>query len=73
MYNIYIYNVYTHAYSLHNVGVIRLVDEALKEDIPIAVCSTSNEKAVTQIVKMMGPERAGKIRIFAGTLFLMHV
>jgi HAD superfamily hydrolase (TIGR01509 family) len=32
----------------------------------IAVCSTSNEKAVQQIVNMLGKERASKIRIFAG-------
>jgi len=49
-------------------GVTRLVDEALSFDPPVkvAVCSTSNEKAVSQIVKMMGPERASKIQIFAG-------
>jgi len=47
-------------------GVVRLVDEALEEGIKVAVCSTSNEKAVAQIVKMMGDDRAEKIRIFAG-------
>jgi len=51
-------------------GVTRLVDEALSFDPPVkvAVCSTSNEKAVSQIVKMMGPERASKIQIFAGDI-----
>mmetsp|Transcript_36440 Transcript_36440/g.89762 ORF Transcript_36440/g.89762 Transcript_36440/m.89762 type:complete len:310 (+) Transcript_36440:28-957(+) len=49
-------------------GVLRLVDEAIKEKIKIAVCSTSNEKAVAEIVKMMGPERASKIEIFAGDI-----
>jgi len=48
-------------------GVLRLVDEAIERGIPIAVCSTSNEKAVTAIVRvLMGSERANRIRIFAG-------
>lgn len=35
--------------------------------MPVAVCSTSNEKAVSAIVRvMLGDERAAKIRIFAG-------
>ena len=33
----------------------------------VAVCSTSNEAAVTTIVrKLLGPERAAKMKIFAG-------
>ncbi len=33
----------------------------------MAVCSTSNEKAVSTIVRvMLGPEIAAKMRIFAG-------
>ena len=35
--------------------------------VQVAVCSTSNEKAVGAIVRvMLGPERAGKMTIFAG-------
>ena len=35
--------------------------------MPLAVCSTSNEKAVSNIVEtLMGPERAKKFQIFAG-------
>uniref|UniRef100_A0A7S0MG81 Uncharacterized protein n=1 Tax=Cryptomonas curvata TaxID=233186 RepID=A0A7S0MG81_9CRYP len=47
-------------------GVSRLVDELFAAGAKIAVCSTSNEKAVQQIVNMLGKERASKIRIFAG-------
>jgi len=50
-------------------GVIRLVDEALAAGLPIAVCSTSNEKSVRAIVeKLLGPGRAPKISIFAGDI-----
>lgn len=48
-------------------GVPRLVDEALAAGVQVAVCSTSNEKAVAAIVRvMLGPERAQRMRIFAG-------
>lgn len=48
-------------------GVARLIDEALDKDVKVAVCSTSNEKAVSAIVSfLLGPERAEKIQIFAG-------
>ncbi|KAF6157566.1 hypothetical protein GIB67_004504 [Kingdonia uniflora] len=48
-------------------GVTKLVDQALEKDVKVAVCSTSNEKAVSAIVYcLLGPERAGKIDIFAG-------
>ena len=34
---------------------------------PIAVCSTSNERAVSTIVRvLLGPEVAAKMRVFAG-------
>ncbi|CAM6104096.1 unnamed protein product [Calypogeia fissa] len=53
-------------------GVARLVDEALDSGVNVAVCSTSNEKAVSAIVRiMLGPERASKIRIFAGDVVPM--
>ena len=39
-------------------GVARLVDEAISEGITLAVCSTSNERAVNLIVDtLLGPER----------------
>lgn len=39
-------------------GVRRLVDEAIADGMQLAVCSTSNERAVQQVVeKMLGPER----------------
>lgn len=39
-------------------GIARLVDEAIQEGIILAVCSTSNERAVTLIVeKLLGLER----------------
>ncbi|KAK9113548.1 hypothetical protein Syun_020345 [Stephania yunnanensis] len=48
-------------------GVAKLVDQALAKGISVAVCSTSNEKAVSAIVScLLGPERAEKIQIFAG-------
>jgi hypothetical protein len=43
-----------------------LADELLAAKVTVAVCSTSNEKAVQKIVNMMGPEKSAKIRIFAG-------
>ncbi|KAK2443021.1 bifunctional riboflavin kinase/FMN phosphatase [Trifolium repens] len=48
-------------------GVAKLVDQALTQGVNVAVCSTSNEKAVSAIVSfLLGPERAEKIKIFAG-------
>ncbi|RRT72402.1 hypothetical protein BHE74_00015176 [Ensete ventricosum] len=45
----------------------RLIDEALAKGVKVAVCSTSNEKAVAAIVSfLLGPDRADKITIFAG-------
>lgn len=49
-------------------GVSRLVTELLDAGKTVAVCSTSNEKAVAKIVEMMGPEVAAKIKIFAGDM-----
>ncbi|XP_073012903.1 CBBY-like protein [Typha latifolia] len=48
-------------------GVQRLIDEALAKGVKVAVCSTSNEKAVSAIVSfLLGSDRAEKITIFAG-------
>lgn len=42
-------------------GVARLVDEAMEEGMQLAVCSTSNERAVQQVLeKMLGPERRAR-------------
>ncbi|XAR50280.1 Sugar-terminal-phosphatase [Bertholletia excelsa] len=48
-------------------GVAKLIDQALGKGVKVAVCSTSSEKAVSAIVScLLGPERAEKIKIFAG-------
>jgi HAD superfamily hydrolase (TIGR01509 family) len=48
-------------------GVARLVDEAIAAGVPLAVCSTSNERAVSAIVnRLLGPQRAKSVSIFAG-------
>ena len=48
-------------------GVLRLMDEAFADGVLVAICSTSNEAAVTTIArKLLGEERLAKIQIFAG-------
>lgn len=48
-------------------GVAKIIDQAFAQGVHVAVCSTSNEKAVSAIVSfLLGPERAEKIKIFAG-------
>lgn len=48
-------------------GVKRLVQEAIDAGVKVAVCSTSNERAVTSIVKnLLGPEIAKAMPVFAG-------
>lgn len=51
-------------------GVARLVDEALGAGVAVAVCSTSNEKAVNRVVEvMLGPGRRARFAgIFAGDI-----
>ena len=50
-------------------GVLRMVDAALGEGLQVAVCSTSNERAVGAVVRvLLGQPRADKIRIFAGDI-----
>jgi len=51
-------------------GVARLMDEAIASGIKLAVCSTSNVKAVTRIVEvLLGQERKNHINgIFAGDM-----
>jgi HAD superfamily hydrolase (TIGR01509 family) len=50
-------------------GVLRVIDDAIAAGLRLAVCSTSNEKAVRNLVEtLMGPERATKFQIFAGDM-----
>eukprot|EP00525_Craspedostauros_australis_P011991 CAMPEP_0198124798 /NCGR_PEP_ID=MMETSP1442-20131203/40899_1 /TAXON_ID= /ORGANISM="Craspedostauros australis, Strain CCMP3328" /LENGTH=283 /DNA_ID=CAMNT_0043784273 /DNA_START=70 /DNA_END=921 /DNA_ORIENTATION=+ len=50
-------------------GVLRIIDDAIAADLRLAVCSTSNEKAVRNLVQtLMGPDRAAKFQIFAGDM-----
>lgn len=45
-------------------GVARLVDEAIADGLPLAVCSTSNERAVNLVVeKLLGPRRKASFRL----------
>lgn len=48
-------------------GVKRLIHEAMNSSIPVAVCSTSSERAVSTIVNvMLGDHIASRMRVFAG-------
>jgi HAD superfamily hydrolase (TIGR01509 family) len=50
-------------------GVKRLADEAIGAGVELAVCSTSNQRAVTSIVQtLLGPERRTRFAIFAGDI-----
>lgn len=51
-------------------GVVRLVDEAIAENLSLAVCSTSNERAVNLIVeKLLGRGRKANFKtILAGDI-----
>lgn len=50
-------------------GVLRMVDDAIAANIRLAVCSTSSETAVRNLVQtLMGPDRAAKFEIFAGDM-----
>jgi HAD superfamily hydrolase (TIGR01509 family) len=50
-------------------GVERLIDAAMAAGKTLAVCSTSNEKAVTNLVEtLLGATRATKMTIFAGDI-----
>ena len=50
-------------------GVARIVDEAISAKLKIAVCSTSNERAVQAVVdKMLGAKRSQHIKVFAGDI-----
>ncbi|KAJ1421925.1 HAD-like domain-containing protein [Ochromonadaceae sp. CCMP2298] len=48
-------------------GVTRLMDDAFAIGLKVAICSTSNEAAVTTIARvLLGPERLARLQIFAG-------
>ncbi|GKY97419.1 hypothetical protein MPSEU_000700400 [Mayamaea pseudoterrestris] len=50
-------------------GVLRVIDEAIAANVKLAVCSTSAESAVRNLVNtLMGPERATNFQIFAGDM-----
>lgn len=49
-------------------GVQRLFDEAYAAGVPVAVCSTSNERSVAAIVAQMGPAVLERTKIFAGDM-----
>jgi HAD superfamily hydrolase (TIGR01509 family) len=45
-------------------GVRRLVDEAIADGMTLAVCSTSNERAVSAVIEtMLGPQRRAKFAL----------
>lgn len=48
-------------------GVVRLVDEALAEDLRLGVCTTSNPRSVSGVLDLMGPERKDRFEfVLAG-------
>lgn len=48
-------------------GVARMIDAAHDAGMTVAVCSTSNERAVGAVVRvLLGAERDSRMRIFAG-------
>lgn len=50
-------------------GVLRIIDDAINNNITLAVCSTSSEFAVRNLVKtLMGMERYESFTIFAGDM-----
>jgi HAD superfamily hydrolase (TIGR01509 family) len=50
-------------------GVLRVIDDAIAAGLRLAVCSTSSETAVRNLVNtLMGPDRAAKFEIFAGDM-----
>lgn len=50
-------------------GVLRIVDDAIANGVRLACCSTSNEKAVSNLINtLMGPDRASKFQVFAGDM-----
>lgn len=54
-------------------GVARLVDEAIADDVPLAVCSTSNERAVNLVIEtLLGAQRkAAFVAVLAGDVVAM--
>jgi len=48
-------------------GVNYIVDEAIAAGIKLAVCSSSDDRAVEYVVGLMGKERASHVRIFSAS------
>ena len=50
-------------------GVARIIDEAIAAGLQLAVCSTSNERAVQAVVDvLLGPHRSPHLPVFAGDM-----
>ncbi|HZV17290.1 MAG TPA: HAD-IA family hydrolase [Sphingobium sp.] len=41
-------------------GILRIVDEAIANDVALGVCTTSNPKFIDAVLDLMGPERKAK-------------
>ena len=41
-------------------GVLRIVDEAIANDVRLGVCTTSNPKFIDAVLDLMGPDRKAK-------------
>lgn len=41
-------------------GILRIVDEAISNDVALGVCTTSNPKFIDAVLDLMGPERKAK-------------
>ena len=41
-------------------GILRIVDEAIANDVRLGVCTTSNAKFIDAVLDLMGPERKGR-------------
>lgn len=50
-------------------GIAAIIDEAIDAGVKLAVCSTSNERAVQSVVDvLLGPDRAKYMPVFAGDM-----
>jgi HAD superfamily hydrolase (TIGR01509 family) len=41
-------------------GILRIIDEAIANDVKLGVCTTSNAKFIDAVLDLMGPERKAK-------------
>lgn len=50
-------------------GIAAIIDEAIDAGVQLAVCSTSNERAVQSVVDvLLGPDRSKHMPVFAGDM-----